>query len=151
MKNYIILAVILFLGTSLMGQSRNRDRDDKIKSLKIAYITDELDLSPEASQKFWPVYNEHDKVSHEIRHKVKRSVNVDEITEQEALVLIQKRTSIEEEILAENKRYIEALKEVISAKQMVQLFEAERNFKRKMIRTLQEKKKSGYKKKGTKD
>ena len=60
----------------------------------------------------------------------------------EALVLIQERISRDEDLLAEDKRYIEALKNVISAKQIVKLHDSEREFKHKIIRTLQDKRKT---------
>lgn len=32
---------------------------DKIESLRIAFISEQLDLTPEVAQKFWPVYNQY--------------------------------------------------------------------------------------------
>lgn len=142
MKYYIILAVMVFCGTSALAQDRRHDRDEKIKSLKIAYITEKLDLTPEVSQQFWPVYNAHDKARKEIWRRSMKGESADDISEKEALVLIQERISRDEDLLAEDKRYIEALKNVISAKQIVKLHDSEREFKHKIIRTLQDKRKT---------
>src|SRR5690606_18064590 len=58
MKKYLTLA-ILFLSASLsFAQPGNESRKEKIESLKIAFITTELELTPEESEKFWPLYNE---------------------------------------------------------------------------------------------
>lgn len=143
MKYYILLAVIVFCGSSALAQDRRHDRDEKIKSLKIAYITEKLDLTSEVSQQFWPIYNGHEKARREIWRQSKKADSSDEISEEEALAVIQERISRDEEFLAEDKRYIEALKNVISAKQIVKLYEVEREFKHKMIRTLQDKRKTG--------
>jgi predicted O-linked N-acetylglucosamine transferase (SPINDLY family) len=39
---------------------------EKIESQRIAFITQELDLTPAEAQAFWPVYNEYDKKRHEL-------------------------------------------------------------------------------------
>ena len=44
-------------------------RNEKVESLKRAYITQELALTPTEAEKFWPVYNAHD----EKRHSYKKS------------------------------------------------------------------------------
>ena len=134
---------MIFCGTSALAQNRRHDKDEKIKSLKIAYITEKLDLTPEVSQQFWPVYNAHEKARREIWGRSIRGESADDISEEEALALIQERISRDEDLLKEDKRYIEALKNVISAKQIVKLHNAEREFKHKIIRTLQEKRKTG--------
>ncbi len=41
-------------------------RAEKIQSLKIAFITQKLQLTPDEAQKFWPVYNQYDKEVHSI-------------------------------------------------------------------------------------
>lgn len=47
---------------------------EEILSQKIAFFTQELDLSPEEAQKFWPVYNEGWKKIHEAHKKVNKAL-----------------------------------------------------------------------------
>lgn len=47
---------------------------EEILSQKIAFFTQELDLSPEEAQKFWPVYNEGWKKIHEAHKKVNKTL-----------------------------------------------------------------------------
>ncbi len=49
-----LLLILFFLITVFLGVSQNGNR---LEALKIAYITNKLNLSPEEAQKFWPVYN----------------------------------------------------------------------------------------------
>ena len=46
---------------------------EKIRSEKIAFITSELNLTPEEAQVFWPVYNQVDKERDEAIRRVFRS------------------------------------------------------------------------------
>ena len=47
---------------------------EEILSQKIAFFTQELDLSPQEAQKFWPVYNEGWKKIHEAHKKVNKTL-----------------------------------------------------------------------------
>jgi hypothetical protein len=57
-----------------------------MRALVIAYITRELDLTPELAQKFWPVYNAYEK---EIRAARKQYAS-DELVLEENLLTIRK-------------------------------------------------------------
>ncbi len=47
---------------------------DEIQSQKIAFFTQELDLSPQEAQQFWPVYNEGWKKSHDARREINKTL-----------------------------------------------------------------------------
>ena len=54
-----ITSIVFIISFSILSFSQgNRD---KIKTLKIAFITEKLDLSEQEAQKFWPIYNKYDK------------------------------------------------------------------------------------------
>lgn len=56
------LVALLCVG-SAMAQGRGDGPPpggmDKIESLRIAFISERLDLTPEVAQKFWPIYNQY--------------------------------------------------------------------------------------------
>ena len=54
MKRLLLFTFLLMIGIKIRAQNGNR-----IEALKIAYITNKLNLSPEEAQKFWPVYNQY--------------------------------------------------------------------------------------------
>lgn len=57
MKRAFITSVLsLVVIASAMAQGG--PSKEKVKQMKIAFITEKLDLSVEESQKFWPIYNE---------------------------------------------------------------------------------------------
>ncbi|MCK5029232.1 MAG: hypothetical protein KAR57_06330 [Bacteroidales bacterium] len=57
---YIILLFITFTITfSAQAQESKSDKEQEIKSQKIAFFTDKMGLTPEEAQVFWPVYNDY--------------------------------------------------------------------------------------------
>ena len=77
---------------------------DVYKRQKVAFITNELDLTPEESAKFWPLYNAFEDKQHEIRkQKLKvymdRADNsVEKLSEKDATTLLNQMESTEEEL-----------------------------------------------------
>ena len=65
----IILIGILITTTTFYGQ-RRPDRE-KIKTLKVAFITERLDLSSSEAETFWPAYNAHQKQMNSFRKTCK--------------------------------------------------------------------------------
>jgi hypothetical protein len=55
----LLLFPLVALQSTSQAQTRESDRDDQIKSQKIAFFTEKLSLTPEEAQKFWPVYNDY--------------------------------------------------------------------------------------------
>ena len=58
MKNKI-LALALLLTTFLSFGQHNKESREKIKALKVAYLTQELKLNAIEAQQFWPLYHKH--------------------------------------------------------------------------------------------
>ena len=59
---YLALLILLglpFLGYSQQDESGNINDRKKIQAMEVAYITKELDLSPQEAEKFWPVFNKY--------------------------------------------------------------------------------------------
>ena len=54
MKKYIFYLAFFLISTLSFGQETE---DEKIESLKTAFITEALSLTPEEAQAFWPIYN----------------------------------------------------------------------------------------------
>lgn len=60
MKNTYLLFFSLFLAAQVSAQPGPPHRDyKKIEAYKTKFLTQELDLSTEEAQRFWPIYNEY--------------------------------------------------------------------------------------------
>ena len=140
MKKKLTLSVLL-LFTVLSFSQDFKEKREKIKALKVAYITEQLDLSTDEAQKFWPIYNIHEEKDFELRHKKMRSIinkfengGLEKLSDKEATSLINQIEIIEDEIHESKKKYIRELKTVISAKKIIKLKKAEDEFNRKLLK-----------------
>lgn len=142
----IIFVAVLLSSTIFYGQ-RRPDRE-KIKSLKVAFITESLDLSSAEAQTFWPIYNEYEenraalrkKERTEIRGKIK---SADELSEKQAINLLEKYISFEDEEEALDKAFLKKISGIITAKKTLLLLRSEEEFKRKLIKQYREKRGGG--------
>ena len=148
MNNLKKTTLLLVLLVSTISLAQHRPDKDKIKSLKVAFITERLDLSTEEAQAFWPIYNEYEEKREalrqeerkQIRNKIKDSEN---LSEKEAAKLLKQYLTLEEEEEELDKAFIENISEVISAKKTLLLLRSEDEFKRQLIRQYRHKKGGG--------
>ncbi|RRJ93055.1 sensor of ECF-type sigma factor [Flavobacterium macacae] len=129
------------LGVAAQGKDSKRER---IKALKTAFITTELDLSSEEAAKFWPVYNDFDDKQFEIRHRKMRGLSkkieaVDSMSEKDALSVLNQMEALDDELLQNKKKLFSNLKPILSAKKIVKLKKAEDEFQRKLLKQFKEK------------
>ena len=61
-KFYFILALIITTSfAEAQDEQASVKKQQDIEALKVAFISKELDLTPDEAQKFWPVYNQYSK------------------------------------------------------------------------------------------
>lgn len=143
MKTFTFTLLILFLSINSFSQDGNKK--DRIKALKTAFITQELDLSKEESEKFWTIYNAYDEKVFELRHQKLRAIldkcrpeNMDKLSEKEASALLQQINAIEEELYVLRKKLINDLSLQITAKKIIKLKKAEDGFNRQLLKQVRE-------------
>ncbi len=131
-----IITILFFISAGLFAQP---DRHEKIRTLKIAYITQELSLTSSEAEKFWPVYNDHDFKITELRRSERRDVGsklrdgLDTLTNEDANALIDKWLQIESETLKLQQELVLNLRKVLPPKKIIRLRKAEDDFKRRLL------------------
>lgn len=138
MKNIII--VILLLAASLGAKSqecpKRAEMRKKFEAQKVAYITQELDLTPQESQKFWPIFNEMNKKLNELKKKKthkRRPLHIKEKTDAEVLAICDDILQSELDRAKIKKEYFGKIKKVLPAKKVFRLLHVEREFKQKLL------------------
>ena len=139
----VLLITMLLSATMFYGQKRN---PEKIKSLKIAYITEHIDLSPKEAQSFWPIYNEYEENREALRKRARTQVrskikNAAELTEKESIAILDRYINIEAEEEALDKAFLKKISKVISSKKTLLLIHTREEFKRKLINEYRKKNK----------
>jgi hypothetical protein len=70
MKKFFTLLLLLSFHSYFCQAQQNDDGDEsKIEMVKMAYMTRELNLTPQEAQNFWPVYNNYQKELRQARSK----------------------------------------------------------------------------------
>ena len=108
----------------------------QLENAKIAFITNRVVLTQDKAQKFWPLYNEFsdrrrdlNRSGRLLRRDVSESLSDPQIRENitQSFALRQQELNLEKE-------YFEKFQKVISLRQVAQLFAAERDFTREVIK-----------------
>jgi Spy/CpxP family protein refolding chaperone len=148
-KIFFLTFLIASIGIQAQVKIKKHSRE-KIHALKIAYLTDKLDLTEKEAQKFWPIYNKYDKIFMKLRieerYKLKKSIKdaggLEALSENDAKNIIDRMVAIEKKMYDTKKSFFESLKNVISSKKIITLQMAERDFNRNMLRKLRKPRKS---------
>ena len=121
-----ILMLCLFVSTGLVAQKGNRkQKREKIEALRVSYITNKLQLTPEESKDFWPIYNEYT----EERRQLRKSHSSSSQDPEDA---VDASFEFEEKQLVLKRNYYSRLKQVVSPKKLMLLEQTEKDFRRKV-------------------
>ena len=118
-KLYLIL---VFVTTAFVANAQHEAPAEKkqqdIEALKVAFISRELELTPEEAQKFWPIYNEYSK---EINGVVKDDQDVLET---------------DNKVLSIKNKYKDQFTKVLGPNKTNKMFNAENRFRKVLIKTM---------------
>ncbi len=134
MKKLIFLSLLL-LG-SMAGQAQERDEHrEKIKALRTAHITEGLDLTTKEAEQFWPIYNEFQEKRRDLYIRERADIeNLECMSEDEATGKLNEYVEIEKQDFLLKKQYYRDLRQIFSAKKIMQLKQLEDEFNRKLMR-----------------
>ncbi len=122
MKKYILFIVLLFCCSCFL-RAQDQDgskRGEKVQALKIAFITQKLELTAEEAQKFWPIYGQYE---NDIKGVLADSKNEDVIDNDERLLNIRKK-------------YRPEFTKLLGQARMNSLFASEKEFRRMLLQRL---------------
>jgi Spy/CpxP family protein refolding chaperone len=145
----IIFSLMLITSFNFYAQdSGMKEKREKIKILKVTFLTTELDLTTSEAEKFWPIYNTFDDKQFEIRHQKMRTYKnrmnssaLSDMNEKEANVLLAQMESADEELFLLRKKLTKNLKEVLPAVKIIKLRKSEEGFNRKLLHQYRDSKK----------
>lgn len=140
MKKLGLLLLTILLTNILVVAQPNGKKHEQIKALKIAYITEQLDLSPKQAESFWPVFNQFEEERHNLRKSFfEKYKNENPAADKKtARAYIQADIQFQEQELELKKKYNSKLQEVITPEQLVKLHRAERGFKEMLLKELRD-------------
>lgn len=123
-----------------MPQNTDPKVKDKIEAARIAYLTDQLGLTPAEAEKFWPVYREFAEKRLELKkqyRQARKNPNPSLSTEENEKNLVDLGLKIKQQELDLEKDYSGRLMKVISAQKVRALPEAEKKFRLMILDQIQ--------------
>jgi hypothetical protein len=118
MKRYLLILTLLIGSFAVKAQDDQpvdeAKRQADIKALYVAYVTQQLQLTPEEAQKFWPIHTQFENDLKGVKH------DLPELEKQQAVLNIKKR-------------YQENFNRVLGPNRCERFFRMDGEFKRKLI------------------
>jgi Skp family chaperone for outer membrane proteins len=139
MKKFIIT---LFLVLGILSHSKAQENHrERIQAYKTAYITQELDLSAQEAEKFWPIYNDYEKKMfsakilkvREEREKIAQQGGLDNLTDKQAKEALNHLFQNEKDQLKIKEALYKELDGVLSPVKLLKLHKAESDFNKKLL------------------
>jgi hypothetical protein len=156
-KNIFLLIIILtFTGQVLKAQEDDhKDRWERIRSEKVAFLTDKLELTPTEAQKFWPIYNELEtkrweaqKCRRDLEVKVKEAE--ESLSDKEVIQLTRDYAGNMQKEGALMVKYNEQFLKILPPQKVLKLYKAENEFRMYMIKKYRDRRRTETGTEGTK-
>lgn len=142
--NTLIVAALMLMGNATAQAQEKPDENwkERIMSEKIAFLTMELNITPEEAQAFWPVYNVVNQELDQARAEIMKSFKeLKEATEagksaKELSQLLDKHIQAKSRMDEIDNSTLESFKKVLPMEKIAKLYVAEEKFRRNHISKL---------------
>ncbi len=119
----------------------SKEKREKLRSEKIAFISNKLDLTVEEAQTFWPLYNEFEKKMDELLEK--RRNLMCSFSDKEAFFSNQEVEKMSDELInlevqqaQLQQEYHARFKKILPIKKVVRFYQSENQFKNHLLKKL---------------
>ena len=148
-KHLLFFTFFLFIVSVNAQNDKSRQQHlDKIKALKVAYITQELDMNTNLAEKFWPIYNRYECLKMDLHRREHIELdNIDPISEAKAEEMLKEYLNVEREEYEIKKELFSDLKKILSAKEIIKLHKLEADFNKRLLKEYRERRESKGKRK----
>jgi Spy/CpxP family protein refolding chaperone len=118
---------------------------EKVKTMKIGFLTEKINLTSDEAKVFWPIYNKYQDELDQLRKSRRDNLenakkNFDEMSDKDVEKTIDAELAFRQNELNVVKKYNPEFKKVLPMKKVAKLYRAEEDFKRKLLEMLQERK-----------
>lgn len=130
-----ILTLIIFM-LCITSFAQNSERAERIKALKVAFITEKLSLTETEAQNFWPIYNKYEEATYKLRrdNRAERAdYDFKSLNDADANKLLNSMMDSEREKFDLRKQLVNDLKKVLPAQKILRLQWTEDQFNRRLL------------------
>jgi len=135
----LLSLAVLLLAAAPVAQAQDGRKGQRLAQLenaKIAFITNRVVLTQDQAQKFWPLYNEFSTRRRDLNRngRLLRREVTDGMSDQQIRDNFNQSFALRQQELSLEKEYFDKFQKVISLRQAAQLFLAERDFTKEVIK-----------------
>ncbi len=142
----ILILGLILMASSLASYSQEPGQKEKLeryRSMKIAYFTENIELTPEEAEKFWPLYNAYDEKKNVLRKEVRRrsrqfSKENEQMSEKEIEENLDRIIEIRRMETELDEEFHHALKEFLPPAKIMKLYITEVRFREYMLQQIRE-------------
>ena len=140
MKKLLSILIICLLASSFAQAQKREKARERIKAMRVAFITEKLQLTPTESEQFWPVFNEFERERNKLRKEHKAARKGDDLSDDEAEAQMMANFDTQEQMIALKRKYFKKLKTILPVKKLARLEKAEREFKEVVVKEMRRRK-----------
>lgn len=143
MKKIVLLLPCVWLFALTLSAQPPEGRRERVEAMKIGFLTERLDLSPDEAKVFWPTYNKYQDELETLRKSrrdnlVNARQNFEEMSDSEVAKTVDAELQFRQSELDIIRKYDPQFRKVLPIKKVARLYKAEEDFKRKLLEMLQE-------------
>lgn len=138
----LFLLLIMFSASAQSHQKGGSTKTDaekaamkeKMETLKVAYITEKVELTASEAKEFWPVYNQYKEEMRSLKTESKGDKkDLSTLSDAELEKMVYSRFDKEQKKLDIERTYSDKFKKIIGIQKVVKLYKAEQDFKKEMF------------------
>lgn len=145
--NKKVLFLVVFLAGFFVSQAQEGPVRERIKTLKVAFITERVGLTSKEAQQFWPIYNENEEKLEAIRRKERAEIgsrtSPASLSDGESSQLLDELIALENEKHRTNQNFIAQIRKVIPPRKVLLLIKAEEDFKKRLLQQFRKRRQGG--------
>lgn len=142
---WLLVITLLIPGSELSAQVRPAEKQESLQQQKVTFYTENLQLTPAESARFWPVYNDYqnrrDKITRDRNNLMKYfESNKNNLNESETAELIGKYLAFQKEETQLLETYTKKFQEFLPARKVMRIYIVELDFKKWLLENLRQNK-----------
>lgn len=135
------------MSLNLLAQPDEMEKNEKrseVRAMRVAYMTSQMNLSPEESQQFWPINNQFESQRKKIMAPVKKQERelikkgIEKASDEELMKMMNDKMEARSKLIELEKEYQKRYLDIITVQQLATYHLAEKRFKKMLIRKMRE-------------
>lgn len=129
--SFIIVFIFAIVAIALAQPAPRGERaQEKMEAFKIAFFTEKLQLTPDESKAFWPLFNQFENERDALKDKFDlEGQKLELMSDKEVEAAVMQHIEMEEQLVKLRRDYVRRFMEVLSVRKVAMLQRIDREFK----------------------